>query len=120
MVEKASEADKQIGLRVRALRHSLNIDADYLGGKVGLTPNQLRKLETGQHKISAVRLQAIAQALGAPVAYLYGEPIAPAALDGATSEMADIFVSLPQKVQSSLRLFLVDCRAALIDPRTNQ
>jgi len=75
----------EIAKRVRALRLQRGISQTELGNVLNVTFQQIQKYETGTNRISAGRLQQIAEVLDVPVAYFYSctdsngaEPSSPA------------------------------------------
>ena len=60
-----------IGARLRLRRLMLGMSQDVLGGKLGLTFQQIQKYENGTNSISAGRLFDLAQALDVPVQYFF-------------------------------------------------
>ena len=78
--------DLEVAKRVRALRLQRGISQTELGGVLDVTFQQVQKYKTGTNRISAGRLQQIAEVLDVPVTYFYagvdtngGEPVAPSA-----------------------------------------
>jgi transcriptional regulator with XRE-family HTH domain len=78
--------DMEIAKRVRALRLQRGISQTELGSVLDVTFQQVQKYETGTNRISAGRLQQIAEVLDVPVTYFYAGvenhdevPTAPAA-----------------------------------------
>ena len=71
MVEKMckdmQERDRVIGQRIRAIRKMFSISQVALAAKLGVSPQQLQKYETGANKISASRIEIIADTLNVPV-----------------------------------------------------
>lgn len=82
--------DLEVAKRVRALRLQRGISQTELGGILDVTFQQVQKYETGTNRISAGRLQQIAEVLDVPVTYFYandtnGSPSSeakPAAING--------------------------------------
>ena len=66
--------DAEIGQRVRALRLQRGLSQTELGNLISVTFQQVQKYEKGANRISAGRLQRIAEVLGVPVAYLFAVP----------------------------------------------
>jgi transcriptional regulator with XRE-family HTH domain len=64
--------DAEIGQRVRALRLQRGLSQTELGQLISVTFQQVQKYEKGANRISAGRLQRIAEVLGVPVAYFFG------------------------------------------------
>jgi transcriptional regulator with XRE-family HTH domain len=63
--------DAEIGLRVRTLRLQRGLSQTELGSLVNVTFQQVQKYEKGANRISAGRLQHIAEALGVPVSFFF-------------------------------------------------
>jgi len=66
--------DAEIGQRVRALRLQRGLSQTELGNLISVTFQQVQKYEKGANRISAGRLQRIAEVLGVPVAYFFAAP----------------------------------------------
>ena len=66
---KRDPRDVEIAKRVRTLRLQRGMSQTELGGVLDVTFQQVQKYETGSNRISAGRLQQIAEALGVPVTY---------------------------------------------------
>jgi transcriptional regulator with XRE-family HTH domain len=63
--------DAEIGQRVRSLRLQRGLSQTELGNLINVTFQQVQKYEKGANRISAGRLQRIAEVLGVPVAYFF-------------------------------------------------
>jgi len=63
--------DLEVAKRVRALRLQRGVSQTELGGVLDVTFQQVQKYETGTNRISAGRLQQIAEVLDVPVTYFY-------------------------------------------------
>ncbi len=68
--------DVAVGLRVRALRLERNLSQTALANGLGLTFQQVQKYEKGVNRISAGRLQAIAEIFQVPINVLFS-PLPP-------------------------------------------
>ena len=79
--KKPGEMDVYIGGRLRLWRRTMDIDANSLAARVGITYQQLQKYEKGMNHISATRLYAIARELNIPVSYFF-QDATPAVLGG--------------------------------------
>ncbi|NYS23642.1 helix-turn-helix transcriptional regulator [Rhodobacteraceae bacterium 2376] len=62
-----NDIDRHVGQRIRAHRLMAGISQNELGEAIGVRFQQVQKYETGQNRISASRLCAIATRLGVPV-----------------------------------------------------
>lgn len=68
-----SPVDSHVGLRIRARRIVLGLSQSELGGKVGLTFQQIQKYERGANRIGAGRLFEFGHILDVPIGYFYEE-----------------------------------------------
>src|SRR5215207_8104106 len=68
---KRDPRDVEIAKRVRTLRLQRGMSQTELGGVLDVTFQQVQKYETGSNRISAGRLQQIAEVLAVPVTYFY-------------------------------------------------
>ena len=69
---RASAADIEIGRKIRALRLERGLSQANLADGIGLTFQQVQKYEKGSNRVSAGRLQQIADLLHIPVTFFYG------------------------------------------------
>lgn len=77
-MKETTDADREVGLRIRSLRTRLNISQTTLGGVIGVTFQQVQKYELGINRVPHNRLGTIAQTLGCSVSDLLGLDQAPA------------------------------------------
>jgi transcriptional regulator with XRE-family HTH domain len=63
--------DAEIGKRVRTLRLQRGLSQSELGGLISVTFQQVQKYEKGTNRISAGRLQRIAEVLSVPVSFFF-------------------------------------------------
>jgi transcriptional regulator with XRE-family HTH domain len=63
--------DAEIGQRVRTLRLQRGLSQTELGNLISVTFQQVQKYEKGTNRISAGRLQRIAEVLTVPVAFFF-------------------------------------------------
>jgi transcriptional regulator with XRE-family HTH domain len=78
--------DAEIGQRVRALRLQRGLSQTELGQLISVTFQQVQKYEKGANRISAGRLQRIAEVLGVPVAHFFARPTDKDTADAAPDE----------------------------------
>lgn len=71
MKKAPNEVDRHVGGRVRMRRMLIGMSQEKLGDALGLTFQQVQKYEKGTNRISASRLQQIANVLGVSINYLY-------------------------------------------------
>lgn len=77
MAQRSStSADREIGRRLKIRRLDLGISQTAVADALGLTFQQVQKYEKGTNRISAARLQRVAEILDIPIAYFYDEKIA--------------------------------------------
>jgi transcriptional regulator with XRE-family HTH domain len=63
--------DTEIGQRIRALRLERSVSQTQLGKHLGVSFQQLQKYERGTNRVSAGRLQRIAEFFRVPITYFY-------------------------------------------------
>jgi len=63
--------DAEIGGRVRTLRLERGLSQTELGNLINVTFQQVQKYEKGMNRISAGRLQRIAEVLGVPISFFF-------------------------------------------------
>jgi transcriptional regulator with XRE-family HTH domain len=87
--------DRHVGHRVRVRRLLVGVSQERLGDALGVTFQQVQKYEKGANRISASRLQQIAEMLGVPISFFYeGAPRADAGGDDerdAIAPVSDVF-----------------------------
>ena len=69
---RAGAEDVEIGRKIRALRLQRGLSQSSLADGIGLTFQQVQKYEKGTNRVSAGRLQKIADMLDTPVTFFYG------------------------------------------------
>jgi transcriptional regulator with XRE-family HTH domain len=68
---RAGPEDVEIGRKIRALRLERGLSQSDLARGIGLTFQQVQKYEKGTNRVSAGRLQRIADLLNVPITYFY-------------------------------------------------
>jgi transcriptional regulator with XRE-family HTH domain len=63
--------DAQIGARMRLRRISMKMNQESLADALGVTFQQVQKYENGKNRVSASRLQAVADVLDVPITYFF-------------------------------------------------
>ena len=99
--------DAQLGERIRHRRRELGLSQSALGGKLGITFQQIQKYENGTNRVSATMLVKLSDALATPVTELLQQPDPTAAPVDPKSQAADLLASFA-KIQSA------DLRAAIL------
>jgi len=69
---RAGPEDMEIGRKIRALRLERGLSQSSLAEGIGLTFQQVQKYEKGTNRVSAGRLQRIAELLNVPITFFYG------------------------------------------------
>jgi len=69
---RAGSEDVEIGRKIRALRLQRGLSQTSLAEGIGLTFQQVQKYEKGTNRVSAGRLQKIADMLDTPVTFFFG------------------------------------------------
>jgi transcriptional regulator with XRE-family HTH domain len=73
-VRKTDSRDRAVAVRVRAMRLARGMTQSELGGRIGVTFQQVQKYESGANRIGAGRLQRIAEVFDVPLAALFDSP----------------------------------------------
>jgi transcriptional regulator with XRE-family HTH domain len=68
---RVEEVDRQVARRVRERRLALGIGQAELAPRLGVSPQQVHKYETGESRLTIGRLHAVAEALGVDVGHFY-------------------------------------------------
>jgi transcriptional regulator with XRE-family HTH domain len=63
--------DRQVGIRVRMRRLTLDMSQQKLAADLGVSFQQVQKYEKGVNRIGAGRLQRIADVMQVPIAFFY-------------------------------------------------
>jgi len=70
--QRRAPEDVEIGQKIRALRVAKNMTQVTLANGLGVTFQQVQKYERGANRVSAGRLQKIADMLDTPITFFYG------------------------------------------------
>jgi transcriptional regulator with XRE-family HTH domain len=68
-----SEVDVQVGRRLREARLLAGISQSQLGARIGVTFQAVQKYETGENRLSASRLLAVAASLRQPLSFFFDD-----------------------------------------------
>jgi transcriptional regulator with XRE-family HTH domain len=105
--------DAQLGERIRRRRRELGLSQSALGGKLGITFQQIQKYENGTNRVSATMLVKLSDALATPVTELL-QPPDPTAAPVDPKSQAVALAEAFGKIQSpELRAALVTLVAGL-------
>jgi transcriptional regulator with XRE-family HTH domain len=115
--------DRHVGARVRMRRMLAGVSQEKLGESLGITFQQVQKYEKGSNRISASRLQHIAQMLDAPVSFFFDGAPAGGMPQGGFSDAASMayvsdFIATSEGVQLTkafVRIKSVRVRRRIID-----
>lgn len=69
----ATEADREIGSRIAAVRAAQGLSQTALGHAIGVSFQQVQKYEKGRNRVGASRLQRIANQLKVPVETFFAD-----------------------------------------------
>lgn len=99
--------DAALGERIRRRRRELGLSQSALGGKLGITFQQVQKYENGTNRVSATMLVKLSEALALPVTEILHDvdpAAAPPEPDGQAAQLLTAFA----RIQSA------DLRAAVL------
>jgi transcriptional regulator with XRE-family HTH domain len=68
-----SEVDVQVGRRLREARLLAGLSQSQLGTRIGVTFQAVQKYESGENRLSASRLLAVAEFLRQPLSFFFGD-----------------------------------------------
>lgn len=104
--------DRRIGNRIKDRRLAIDMTQAGLGEAVGVTFQQVQKYERGVNRVSAARLQRIANVLGVPLRYFIneegaeldgaGKPDHALGLDATGRRLAEAWPRLSEEVRTAL------------------
>jgi transcriptional regulator with XRE-family HTH domain len=103
--------DKEIGLRLKAMRLDMDMSQDVLAKILGVTFQQIQKYEKGSNRISAARLMKIARALKTTPHELMGwdghakldRTAGSVSFDVESYKLAKVFLQLPERTKPAIR-----------------
>ncbi len=72
-----SEVDVLVGRRLREARLLAGLSQGQLGARIGVTFQAVQKYESGENRLSASRLLAVAEFLRQPLSFFFGDPSEP-------------------------------------------
>jgi transcriptional regulator with XRE-family HTH domain len=105
--------DAQLGERIRHRRRELGLSQSALGGKLGITFQQVQKYENGTNRVSATMLLKLSDALAMPVTelLLQADPAVPT-LD-AESQAAELLTAFAKIRSQEMRAAILTLVAGL-------
>ena len=106
--------DVHVGNRIRMRRLLLGMNQETLANALGLTFQQVQKYEGGANRVSASRLSAMAEILGVPISYFFGDLRPDEAEVSPEDQRWREYLQRPETIEF-IRLYY-----AIPDPRTRQ
>jgi transcriptional regulator with XRE-family HTH domain len=71
MPKRQTNIDAHVAERIRVARIAVGMSQEVLGGKLGVSFQQVQKYERGTNRVSAGRLYQIAQILNLPITHFF-------------------------------------------------
>jgi transcriptional regulator with XRE-family HTH domain len=105
--------DAQLGERIRGRRRELGLSQSALGGKLGITFQQIQKYENGTNRVSATMLLKLSEALALPVTELLQQADPAASPVDAQSQAAELVASFAKINSADLRAAVLTLVAGL-------
>src|SRR5262249_49788279 len=114
---KAPDArDMEVGRRIRAQRLVRGLSQTDLGRSLGITFQQVQKYEKGANRVGAGRLTRIAEVLGVPVAFFFGDHASSGKTDDASEALGFLETAgAVRLVKAYAQIDDTDIRRALVD-----
>ena len=125
----ATEADREIGSRIAAVRAAQGLSQTALGHAIGVSFQQVQKYEKGRNRIGAGRLQRIADQLQVPVETFFAgshgnddrEAVIPASFnDSKVVELVLAFTGIADETTRDSILSIVKAAATMQQKRAGQ
>ena len=107
---------EQIGKNIRAIRTANGLSQKRVGKILGVSAQQFRKYETGENRISAVYLPALAALFGVRISDFFGGDILPSQ---ATGRRYIELISLVNRMPDEQQLALRNLARAMAPPETS-
>jgi transcriptional regulator with XRE-family HTH domain len=108
--------DMEVGRRIRAQRLVRGLSQTDLGRSLGITFQQVQKYEKGANRVGAGRLTRIAETLGVPVAFFFGDHSGTGKADDASEALGFLETAgAVRLVKAYARISDTDVRRALVD-----
>ncbi|HEY3949890.1 helix-turn-helix transcriptional regulator [Phenylobacterium sp.] len=110
---RSGQLDAALGERIRRRRRELGLSQSALGGKLGITFQQVQKYENGTNRVSATMLVKLADALAMPVTDLLHEADPAAAAAAPDSQAAQLVAAFGRIRSPELRSAVLTLIAGL-------
>jgi len=95
--------DAALGERIRRRRRDLGLSQSALGGKLGITFQQVQKYENGTNRVSATMLVKLSEALSMPVTEILQDADADILASDAKGEAAQLLAAFSRIQSAELR-----------------
>src|ERR1700755_1053179 len=99
--------DAALGERIRRRRRELGLSQSALGGKLGITFQQVQKYENGTNRVSATMLVKLSEALSLPVVELLQDADPAAAASEPDSQTAQLLSAFGRIRSPELRAAVI-------------
>ena len=110
---RSGQLDAALGERIRRRRRELGLSQSALGGKLGITFQQVQKYENGTNRVSATMLVKLSEALLLPVTQFLHDVDPNAGPSQADSQAAQLLTAFARIQSSDLRAAVLTLVAGL-------
>jgi transcriptional regulator with XRE-family HTH domain len=102
--------DRQVGIRVRMRRLTLDMSQEQLAAGLGVTFQQVQKYEKGHNRIGASRLQQLAEILRVPVGFFFEDFAVPGRTRASLSDLSNLLATADGQALSRAFMNISDAR----------
>jgi transcriptional regulator with XRE-family HTH domain len=102
--------DRQVGIRVRMRRLTLDMSQEQLAAGLGVTFQQVQKYERGHNRIGASRLQQLAEILQVPVGFFFEDFAVPGRTRASLSDLSNLLATADGQALSRAFMNIRDAR----------
>jgi transcriptional regulator with XRE-family HTH domain len=102
--------DRQVGIRVRMRRLTLDMSQEQLAAGLGVTFQQVQKYEKGHNRIGASRLQQLAEILQVPVGFFFEDFAVPGRTRASLSDLSNLLATADGQALSRAFMNIRDAR----------
>lgn len=124
--KRVNPIDVDVGRRIRIRRIQLELSQTFVADKLGITFQQVQKYEKGTNRVSASRLQNIAELLDVPVSFFFGDSGGQSAQGDKVLDFLEnaygirLIKAFAQIKNRGLQISLVDLVEKLTQPETDE
>jgi transcriptional regulator with XRE-family HTH domain len=111
---RSGATDVALGERIRRRRRELGLSQSALGGKLGITFQQVQKYENGANRVSASMLVKLSDALAMPVMQLLHDVDPAASPDDSESDAAHLMAAFGKIRSPEMRAAILTLIAGLV------